>query len=116
MRGTDRLARERAEVAEPSTTAEKHERDDDDDRDEPSTAAELERDPTRETAAAPTVVLDLRRIELRILAEPHGANLPRMRGRNPRERVGHGDAISLPARAPARRRRLPAAAGRGREP
>ena len=81
---------------------------DDEQHDDPAAAAELERNSAGQTASATAVVLDLRGIELRVLAKPHGANLPRCDATGTCARAGSGrarEAISRPARAPARRPR-----------
>ncbi len=61
----------------PPPPLEEEERDEDDDRDEPASAAERDRHPAGK-AARPlsAVVLDLRRVEPRVLAEAHPRNLP----------------------------------------
>ena len=84
-RWADRLAGERAEIAETATAAQEEEREQDDDRDEAAAAPERDGHPARKPARPrPAVVLDLRGVELRVLAKSHALNVPPQRcGRNP---------------------------------
>ena len=73
----DGLAGERAEIAETAAAAQEDEREQDDDRDDPAAAAEGDGHPAGQTARPlAAVVLDLRGVELRVLAESHARNLP----------------------------------------
>ena len=76
----DRLAGERAELAEAAALAREHEvEDEDDDADEAAAAAEhLPAAEAAEPAALAPVVLDLGRIELRALSEPHVSPLAQL--------------------------------------
>ena len=68
----DRLVGQGPEVAESAATAEEEERENDDDRNEASAAAERHRHAAgKPIAAATAIVLDLRGVELGVLAKAH---------------------------------------------
>src|SRR6185436_6397553 len=76
-RRADGLAGGRAEIAETAPAAQEDEGEQYDDRDDPSAPAEGDRHPAGQAARPLTaVVLDLRGVELRVLAESHARNLP----------------------------------------
>src|SRR6185436_18925644 len=73
----DGLAGQRAEIPEAPATAQEDEREEHDDADDPPAAAERDRQPAGQPAGPlTTVVLDLRGVELRVLAESHARNVP----------------------------------------